>query len=137
MLRRVIASFAFGARSRAPPRPGRGDLPQLVNAADLLIYLHFTFALGARQWTDSTQGSASLAAGQPPPAAVADARVAARNCPGNGSGTVGRGAITPDPLVAGLTVARCLGFAKYLPRAFSAGQGTIAKGGCNLQHEVG
>ena len=79
-------------RSRALPRPRR-----LIRAAskrrriELLIYLHFTSALGARQWTDSTQGGASIAAGKPP---AADAGVAARHR--NGSGAVGRDTIVAD-----------------------------------------
>ena len=67
--------------------------------------------MGARQWTDAAQGTASLAAGQPPPAAVADAGVAARHCRGNGSGAVGRDTSWPT-VNAASSAAGDDGFAK-------------------------
>ena len=83
------------------------------------------------RWTDSTQGK-SPAAGQPPPAAVADAGVAARHCRGNGSRAVGRVTIVADPVGptvnATASAAADDGFAKSATQTLHATGGVVKVG---------
>ena len=87
VLLRVNSSLASAPAAEAAPYPGRGDLTQFVNAASAARTSNlFTFhvcsgspAVDRLHAACVTQGSASLAAGQPPAAAVAEAGVANRH----------------------------------------------------------